>query len=161
MNTQILTFKRNIQSYRHVRTLLVDDSECMREYLTMLIGLESGFELVGTASDGSQALRCVAALKPDLVLMDVNMPRLNGLQATRSIKESGKQSGYAPIIVIVSSEDTLACRFQAEEAGANGFVSKSTNLQEELKSTLNNLFPEYDGLLPAEIDAASHEGSCH
>jgi CheY-like chemotaxis protein len=128
-----------LQNHRRVRTLLVDDSEFMRALLTMLIE-ESGFELVGTAADGRQALRSVAALRPDLVLMDVNMPGMDGLEATRSIKESGKRSGYAPVIVLVTSEDTLECRSQAEDAGANGFVSKSEDLRGQLKSTLDNLF---------------------
>ncbi len=74
-----------LQSHRRVRTLLADDSQFMRVLLTRLIE-ESDFELVGTAADGRQAVRSVAALKPDLVLMDVDMPCLDGLEATRSIK---------------------------------------------------------------------------
>jgi CheY-like chemotaxis protein len=97
----------------------------------------------------------VAALKPDLVLMDVNMPCLNGIEATRFIKESGKQSGYAPVIVIVTSEDTMECRSQAEEAGASGFVSKSKDLRGDLKCTLDYLFPGTENHVKA-----SHESSC-
>jgi CheY-like chemotaxis protein len=159
MNPPNLNSKPRLQSHRSVRTLLVDDSQFMRAYLTMLIE-ESGFELVGTAADGHQALRSVAALKPDLVLMDVDMPCLDGIEATRSIKEAGKQSGYAPVIVIVTSEDTLECRSQAEDAGANGFVSKSEDLRGQLKSTLNNLFSRDRESLTNDLVEASHEGSC-
>jgi len=121
---------------------------------------ESGFELVGTATNGHQALRYVADLKPDLVLMDFEMPCMDGLEATRSIKQSGRQSGYAPVIVIVTSEDTLACRSRAEEAGANGFVPKSENLRAQLKSTLDSLFSGNGESLPADLVEASHESAC-
>ncbi len=151
--------QKGLQSHRRVRTLLVDDSEFMRALLTLLIE-ESGFELVGTAADGRQALRSVAALKPDLVLMDVNMPGMDGIEATRSIKESGKQSGYAPAIVLVTSEDTLKCRAQAEDAGANGFVSKSEDLRGQLKSTLDNLLSGDCESLTAGLVEARHESSC-
>lgn len=136
----------------------MDDSQFMRAFLTMLIE-EKGLELVGTAADGRQALRSVATLKPDLVLMDVNMPRLDGLEATRSIKESGERSGYAPVIVIVTSEDTLECRSQAKDAGANGFVSKSDDLRGQLTSMLDNLFSGNRESLPAHPVEASHENA--
>jgi CheY-like chemotaxis protein len=87
--------------------------------------------------------------------MDVNMPCLNGIEATRFIKESGKQSGYAP--VIVTSEDTLACRSQAEDAGANGFVAKSGDLRVQLKSTLENLFSQSREMRTAGPVEASDE----
>jgi CheY-like chemotaxis protein len=148
-----------LQNHRRVRTLLVDDSEFMRALLAMLIE-ESGFELVATAADGRQALRSVAALRPDLVLMDVNMPGMDGIEATRSIKESGKRSGYAPVIVLVTSEDTLECRSQAEDAGADGFVSKTEDLRGQLKSTLDNLLSGDCESLSAGLVEARHESSC-
>ncbi len=159
MNAPNLISMPGLQSHRRVRTLLADDSPFMRVLLTRLIE-ESGFELVGTAVDGRQAVQSVAALKPDLVLMDVDMPCLDGLEATRSIKESGKQSGYAPVIVIVTSEDTLECRSQAEDVGADGFVSKAEDLRGQLKSTLNNLFLGKGELFPICLVEASHEGAC-
>ena len=151
--------QKGLQSHHRVRTLLVDDSEFMRALLTMLIE-ESGFELVGTAADGRQALRSVAAIRPDLVLMDVNMPGMDGLEATRFIKESGKRSGHAPVIVLVTSEDTLECRSQAEDAGANGFVSKSVDLRGQLKSTLDNLFPGDCETMPTGLVEGRYESSC-
>jgi CheY-like chemotaxis protein len=159
MNLPNLTSMPGLQSHRRVRTLLVDDSQFMRALLSILIE-ESGFDLVGTAADGRQALRSVAALKPDLVLMDVDMPCLDGLEATRSIKESGKQSGYAPVIVMVTSEDTSECRSRAQDAGADGFVSKSEDLRSQLKSTLDHMFSGNQESLLADLDEASHESSC-
>jgi DNA-binding NarL/FixJ family response regulator len=160
MNPTTPESKPGFQSHRPIRTLLVDDSEFMRKYLARLIELERGFEVVGTAADGFEAIRYVGAHKPDLVLMDVNMPCLNGIEATRSIKHSGKQSGYAPVIIIVTSEDTLACRSQAKKAGANGFVEKSEHLRVDLKSTLDGLFSESGESLSAGLIESSRESSC-
>ena len=137
----------------------MDDSELTCEYLTSLLRRESDFELVGTAADGCQALWGVDVLKPDLVLMDVNMPRLNGLEAARIIKRSGQKTGYAPVIVIVSEDGTQECRSRAEAAGADGFVPKSGNLPDQLKSTLDSLFSENRESLPADIFEGSYESS--
>ena len=151
MNSPNVSLKSLLQTHRSIRTLLVDDSDIMRDYLTILIGHECGLELVGTATNGRQTLRSVAALRPDLVLMDVDMPCLDGLQATRSIKESGRQSGYTPVIVILTANDTLECRSQAGEAGADGFVAKSEDLRSQLKSTLARLFAGNRESSPADL----------
>jgi DNA-binding NarL/FixJ family response regulator len=138
----------------------VDDSQLMREYLAVLVGRESGFELVGTAEDGRQALHVAAGLRPELILMDVRMPNLDGLEATRIIKQFGAQVGYAPMIVIVTSENTLECLSQAEDAGADGFVAKSENLGVQLKSTLEKMFFANGGSLPSNLIETSHASSC-
>ncbi len=138
----------------------MDDSEFMRAYLTRLLGQEHGFELVGIAPDGRQSLQVVAALRPDLILMDVNMPHLDGIAAARIIRQSGAQLGYAPVIIIVTSEDTKACRAQAEEAGANGFVPKSEHLRADLKLALDSLFSESEESFVANTIKSSHEASC-
>jgi CheY-like chemotaxis protein len=151
--------QKGLQSHHRVRTLLVDDSEFMRALLTMLIE-ECGVELVGTAADGRQAFRAAAALRPDVILMDFDMPFLDGLQATRLIKTYGRQIGCAPVIVLVTSEDTLECRSQAKDAGADGFVSKSEDLRGQLKSTLDRLFPENRESLSTEVVEAGHEILC-
>jgi CheY-like chemotaxis protein len=148
-----------IQRHRRVRTLLVDDSEFTRAFLAILIE-ECGFELVGTAADGRQAFRAAAALRPDVILMDFEMPFLDGLQATRLIKTYGRQIGCAPVIVLVTSEDTLECRAQAKDAGADGFVSKSENLRGQLKSMLDNLLSGDCESLSAGLVEARHESSC-
>jgi CheY-like chemotaxis protein len=146
----------DLQRHLPVRALLVDDSPFMRAFLAIFLE-DAGIEVVGTAADGCQALQSVAALKPDLVLMDVDMPRMNGIEATRSIKEAGQHSGDAPVIVIVTSEDTLECRSQAEDAGADGFVSKSDDLRGQLNATLDNLFSWKREALAAALIHAGHE----
>jgi CheY-like chemotaxis protein len=143
MNQPNLIAQPCLQTPARVRTLLVDDSQSMREFLTTLLGFEGGFELVGTATDGRQALRCAAALRPDLILMDVQMPILDGLEATRMIKQFGAQVGYNPVIVMVTADDTSDCRFLATAAGADGFVAKTTHLGTRLRSTLDRLFPSH------------------
>jgi CheY-like chemotaxis protein len=150
----------DLQPHRHIRTLLVDDSPLMREFLTILVGRENGFEIVATAADGLQALRSVAALRPELILMDVDMPCLDGLAATRTIRQSAAQIGYAPVIVMVTANDTLTCRSLAEEAGANGFVPKSENLGAQLRSTLANLFSGNVESLPANLVEDTREICC-
>ncbi|HTA29071.1 MAG TPA: response regulator [Candidatus Cybelea sp.] len=143
-----------------VRTLLVDDSEFMHEFLTKLLEREGGFELVGTAANGRQALLSAAALRPDLILMDVQMPVLDGLEATRIIRRVGAQVGYKPVIVIVTGEDTLECRSQATAAGANGFVPKTMHLRDELKAILEILFSENREPLLVNLIEEAHETSC-
>lgn len=159
MHPPTLTPQPGLQSHRHIRTLLVDDSEFMRAFLALLIE-ECGFKLVGAAADGRQALQAAACLRPDLVLMDYDMPFMDGVQATQMIKRSSRQKGYAPVIVMVTSEDTLACRCQAKDAGADGFVSKSGDLRGQLKSTLDRLFSGNQESQPDDLVEASHESSC-
>jgi CheY-like chemotaxis protein len=132
-----------LQTPARVRTMLVDDSKLMHEFLTMLLTRENRFEVVATATDGRQALRSAAALRPDLILMDVQMPILDGLEATRLIKQFGAQVGYNPVIVMVTADDTSDCRFLATAAGADGFVAKTTHLGTRLRSTLDRLFPSH------------------
>lgn len=105
-----------------MKVLIVDDSPVIREYLTFIFANQPDMEVVGTASDGMEAIEAVQRLKPDVVTMDVEMPRLNGLEAARTIMET------TPVpIVIVSSllnpTDAQAV-FQALEAGAVTMVEK-------------------------------------
>jgi CheY-like chemotaxis protein len=92
--------------------------------------------------------------------MDFDMPCLDGIQAARLIKRAGEQIGYAPVIVMVTSEDTSECRSLAKDAGASGFVSKAENLRGKLKATLNHLFSENREPLLADRIEASDETLC-
>jgi CheY-like chemotaxis protein len=119
-----------------VRTLVVDDSPFMLKILAQILEEAGNFDLVGTATNGCQALRYVSMLSPELVLMDVHMPRLNGIQATRYIK----QREHPPAIIIVTSDDSAITKATAEEAGADAFVSKDGNLRQQLMDVLQDLF---------------------
>jgi CheY-like chemotaxis protein len=139
MHSLRMTRKTEFKISSPIRTLVADDCEFTRAYLAMLVDGEDGFEVVESVADGREAVRAVTALRPHLILMDVQMPCMDGLTATRIIREFGPQIEYRPIIVIVTGEDTHQCRSDAEEAGANAFVPKSPRVRENLRSTLRNL----------------------
>ena len=115
---------------------MVDDSPFMLKVLSQILERIGNFDLVGTAMDGGQALRQVSMLSPELVLMDVHMPHLNGIQATRYLKQGEKP----PVVIIITSDDSSASRQTAEEAGADAFVSKEGDLRHQLTDALQNLF---------------------
>ncbi len=119
-----------------IKTLVVDDSPLMLKILAKILEEAGGFDLVGTATDGWQALRDVWTLSPNLVLMDFHLPHLNGIQATRYIKVIE----HPPIVIVVSSDDTSITKSLAAKAGADGFVSKDENLAPRLIGTLQHLF---------------------
>jgi len=123
-------------SQTRVTTLVADDSPFMLKTLSQILERAGNFDLVGTATDGCQALRYVTMLSPGLVLIDLHMPHLNGIQATRYIKERE----HPPVVIIITSDDSFAAREIAEEAGADAFVSKGGNLPHELLSVVQNLF---------------------
>src|SRR5437899_8540750 len=134
MNTQPRN-RTNISQTR-VTTLVVDDSPFMLKILTQILETAGDFDLVGAATNGRQALRYVSMLLPDLVLMDIHMPGLNGIQVTRYIK----QSEHPPVVILTSSDDSSVTKTSAEEAGADAFVSKEGNLRHQLMGALQNLF---------------------
>ncbi len=123
-------------SQARVTTLIVDDSPFMLKTLSQILERTDNFDLVGTAMDGCQALRYVSMLSPELVLMDAHMPRLNGIQATRYIK----QGEHPPVVIVITSDDSSAAREMAEEAGADAFISKDGNVGYQLMGALQNLF---------------------
>jgi CheY-like chemotaxis protein len=135
MNTRALDRAKAVSDTR-VRTLVVDDSPFMLKILAQVLEEAGNFDLVGTATDGCQALRHVSMLSPELVLMDVHMPRLNGIQATRYIK----QREHPPAIIIVTSDDSAVTQATAEEAGADAFISKDGNLRQQIMAALQDLF---------------------
>jgi len=108
----------------------------MLKTLSQILERAGNFDLVGTATDGCQALRDVSMSTPALVLMDVHMERFNGIQATRYIK----QGEHPPVVIIITSDDSSVARATAELAGADAFVSKEGNLRHQLMGALQNLF---------------------
>jgi DNA-binding NarL/FixJ family response regulator len=104
-----------------LRILLVDDSLSFLESATRFLSGEAYLEIVGRAFSGGEALEQVSRLRPDLVLMDLAMPGMNGLEATRRIK----MQPDAPRVVVLSLNDSNQYRIAAEAVGADGFVAKS------------------------------------
>jgi len=113
----------------------------MQKTLTQVLAGEPNFRLIGSATDGRQAVRLVLALKPELVLMDYRMPFLDGMEATRRVKRFDNP----PRVIIVTSDDSPGCRALAKAAGADGLVIKGGCLQVKL----HELFQEFFAL-PAQ-----------
>ena len=103
-----------------VRILLVDDHQMMREGLRALLAHEPDFEIVGEASDGRTALELMRSLSPNVVVMDVGMPELNGVEATRRIRAENE---HVRVIALSTHTDKRYVHHMLE-AGASGYVLK-------------------------------------
>jgi DNA-binding NarL/FixJ family response regulator len=103
-----------------IRVLIVDDHEIVREGLQMLLAEEPDFEVVGTAGDGAAALKLAEATKPDVIVMDLVMPGLDGIEATRRIHHNNPE---ARVLVLTTFADDRRVR-EAIQAGATGYLLK-------------------------------------
>jgi DNA-binding NarL/FixJ family response regulator len=109
-----------------IRVLTADDQRVVREGLALLLGLLPGIEVVGMAADGEQALAMVAELQPDVVLMDLRMPRVDGVEATRRLRESHPQ---VKVVVLTTYADDRSV-IDALQAGALGYLTKDASAPE-------------------------------
>jgi DNA-binding NarL/FixJ family response regulator len=110
----------------------------MLKTLAQILEIEGNFLLVGTTTDGCQAIRQALTMEPELVLMDYRMPHVNGIEATRRIKLSENP----PLIIIVTLEDTPSRKALAKAAGADGFVKQGGDLHDQLRLVFQELFGE-------------------
>jgi DNA-binding NarL/FixJ family response regulator len=104
-----------------IRVLLADDHVLFRSSVAACLSGEPGIELVGEAGDGAQALELARSLRPDVVLMDISMPRMDGLEATRRIK--AELPGVRVLVLTVC--ESRRSRFAALDNGADGFLPKT------------------------------------
>lgn len=109
-----------------IRVLLADDHALFRKGIASLLAGERGFEVVGEAGDGREALERARDLMPDVILMDIFMPGVNGLEATRRIKEA---LPYVKIVMLTVSEEDQNL-FEAIKSGAQGYLLKKIEPQE-------------------------------
>src|SRR5690606_25959795 len=109
-----------------IKLLLVDDHDIVRTGLRMVIEKMPGIKIVGEAKDGQQAMDMVAEVKPDVVLMDINMPRISGLEATRKITAADP---YVRIIILTIHAQNPYPK-QLLDAGANGYLTKGCAAEE-------------------------------
>jgi DNA-binding NarL/FixJ family response regulator len=109
-----------------VRVLIADDQKVVREGLASLLGLLAGIEVVGTAADGDDAILQARELRPDVVLMDLNMPRCNGVEATEQLREAQPETR----VVVLTTYADDAWVFSALQAGARGFLTKDAGADE-------------------------------
>ncbi|WP_448059464.1 response regulator [Cellulomonas hominis] len=109
-----------------IRVLLVDDDALVRGALTMILSRSEGIEVVGEASDGDEAVPAVQAHHPDVVLMDLRMGRVQGVEATAALQRLAQP----PAVLVLTSFDADADVLAALEAGARGFLLKDSAPQE-------------------------------
>ena len=109
-----------------IRVLLADDHPAFREGLGRLLQEHGDFDVVGLAADGEEAVKLTAELLPDVALVDVSMPRLNGIEATRQIKEASPRTA----VLIISAFDNEPYVIGAIKAGAAGYLEKSVRVRE-------------------------------
>ena len=116
------------------RILIVDDQDVLRQSVCALVASHDGWVVCGQASDGLQAVEQAKLLLPDLIIMDVSMPNMNGIDATRIIRTEVSASR----ILIISQNDPAILRRQTLEANAHGFLTKA-DLSRDLLGTIERI----------------------
>lgn len=116
-----------------VRILLVDDHPMLRQRLRTLLEARFGWAVVGEASDGIEALAKVDTLQPDVVVLDVTMPRMNGLEACRLIQQKKQKATELEVLIATQHDSPLMMR-EALDAGAKGYVVKSNAARDLLEA---------------------------
>ena len=114
----------------NIHILIVDDQAITRSGLQMLLAAAGNIEIVGEAHDGAEAIDLAASLQPDVILMDLRMPGINGIEATRRIHRTSPHIGI--LVLTVFEDDTSV--FPAIRAGARGYLLKNTEQDELLRA---------------------------
>jgi DNA-binding NarL/FixJ family response regulator len=109
-----------------VKVLIVDDQALVRAGFRMILESEPDIEIVGEAGDGAEALEAVRELQPDVVLMDIRMPNLDGLEATRRLLDGPAGETGGPRVLMLTTFDLDEYVYEALRAGASGFMLKDT-----------------------------------
>ena len=109
------------EGHRRIRVLIADEQPLFAKSLEAVLAYDERVEVVGRAADGREAVEYTASLTPDVVLMDINMPVMDGFEATRQIRASGSRTS----VLVLTGSDSRADVVRAEKAGADGFVVKA------------------------------------
>jgi DNA-binding NarL/FixJ family response regulator len=125
------------------RVVVADDQTVVREGIVMLLGLLPGIEVVGAAADGEEAVALVAGLAPDVVLMDLRMPRCDGVEATRRIR--AEHPGTQVVVLTTFADDESL--FPALAAGARGYLTKDAD-GDEIVRAVHSVLSGDAGLSP-------------
>lgn len=123
---------------RRIRTVILDDSPFVVVSLRLFFEQQEGFEVVGVAETGLEGVQRVAELAPDLVVMDMRMPGMDGLEATRRIKAHQGP----PVVIMFTLEDGKEVRTAAKAAGADYLVTKAREAAYTLRTAIRGAFPE-------------------
>ena len=115
---------------RLIKVITVDDHAVMRQGLSVLLGHVEDVQVVGSASDGRQAVQLAQELRPDVLLMDAVMPGLNGLDATRQVKQSLPDARVIMLSGYVDEDQLI----ESIRAGVDGYIEKSTGIDEVLRA---------------------------
>ena len=116
------------QTDRAIRVFLADDHPVVRRGISLVISEQDDMQVVGEAEDGMAAVECIERLRPDVALMDIDMPNLSGIEATKKISESNPEVA----VLILTAYDREDLLFQALQAGAAGYALKTTNAEDLL-----------------------------
>lgn len=114
-----------------IRVLLVDDQELVRAGFRIILGAQPGIEVIGEAGSGAEAVEAAASLAPDVICMDVQMPGMNGLDATRAITSDPSIAAAVLILTTFDRDDYL---FEALAAGASGFLLKNSSPEQLIEA---------------------------
>jgi len=129
-----------------IRILLVDDQELVRTGFRIILGSVPGLEVVGEAGDGATAIDLARTLRPDVICMDVQMPVLDGLDATRRIVADPDATGTVLVLTTFDDDDSL---FRALDAGASGFLLKTASPEQLVDAV--RVLAAGDALLAPEV----------
>ena len=113
-----------------IKLIICDDHDIMREGLVMLLEDEPSLNIIGLASNGQEAIDMVITLKPDIVLMDITMEGMNGLEATRHIVKNNDHTN----VIILTMHDDKAFFLEALQAGANGYFLKGADTEDLVRA---------------------------
>jgi DNA-binding NarL/FixJ family response regulator len=127
-----------------IRVLIADDQRVVREGLAMVLGLLSDVEVVGAAADGHEAVAMVGELHPDVVLMDLRMPRCDGVDATRILRQQGSETKVVVLTTYADDRSVIA----ALQAGARGYLTKDAG-GEEIRDALRQVLDDHAVIDPA------------
>lgn len=128
-----------------IRILLVDDQPVIRVGFRTILETEPGLTVVGEASDGAEAVRLAAELDPEVICMDVQMPEMDGLEATRAITSAGSRAA----VLILTTFDRDEFLFESLRAGASGFLLKTAEAEELIAAV--TALARGDGLLSPQV----------
>ena len=128
-------------SNKLIRILIVDDDTETLKSLETLLALEPDFKVIGTASNGNHAVYLAKLLRPDITLMDINMPELDGLTATNRIVKNDPEAR----VITMSVQNDADYMQRAMLAGARFFLSKPMNM-DDLYRTIRNVYESYRGI---------------
>lgn len=129
-----------------IRVLLADDHALFRRGLRSMLALEEDIQIVGEAADGQEAQDLAAELRPDLVLLDINMPRVTGIEAAQGLRRAHPRLGI--VMLTMFAEDEII--EQALSAGADGYLRKDTPF-DDLVATVRATVAKREGADPADL----------